>query len=52
MKKLHELNYDELKELLDAKKQQQLAIGFGTKDIWYMQMIEEELDKREGVDYE
>ena len=49
MVNLKDLSYDELKGLLDAKKQQQQAIGFGTKDTWYMQMIEEELYKREGV---
>ena len=48
MKKLHELEYDELQELLDAKKQQQQAIGFGTKDTWYIQMIQKELDIRKG----
>lgn len=41
MKKLHELNYDELKELLKVKKQQ-----YKNKESWYIEMIEEELDKK------
>lgn len=48
MVNLKDLSYDELKGLLDAKKQQQQAIGFGTKDTWYIQMIQEELDIRKG----
>ena len=52
MKKLNKLGYKHLLKEYDAQKQYMQYCAYGTKDTWYMQMIEEELNKREGVDYE
>ena len=49
MKPINKLNNKELIELYESKKQQLKYMSYGTKDTWYMEMIKDELNKREGV---